>query len=201
MKYFLSLAFLFLLLGCVEDGNDTLTTLDLNEERKHIMDLGWEDQRTYYNNLPAERKLALWSQKLDQVIDLDIWNSEQQNLLLQLQRELSLELFKNGSLAEKNFKEKFEPDWSSSARKNFAGQLAGEIVQNLGNLSISSTGNTMKIAIPGGGGSQKEVCECSHFSSYCGFKGWCQSSGSCEFMLSGCGTLWLFACDGMCPKK
>lgn len=202
MKYLFSLLILVILVGCAEEKSADATTPSLSTERAYISSLNREDRSTYMSNLSAERKYALWAQKFDQVLDINVWNSKQSQLISSIRDQLSVELFTKGSEANFSFKNSFEPNWLENVKRSFALEEYTAIFRSLEDLQIDISKHDDDVLVNphnNAGMNIRIICECSYYSDWCNH-GYC-SGRFCEYIvLDDCGTLWLYDCNGSCIR-
>lgn len=152
--------------------------------REEIVSFDEEVQVMIFNVIPAERKASVWREKYDELLALDIYNSEQRAFIRSLRGKATTALYSNYEVAEAQLV-------FFNSRRQFGSDLFND--DELRSIMISLDNIEMAI----GGGS---FCKCSNDSDWCGSPidaGDC--SGACDHgSSSGCGTLWSYPCDGRC---
>jgi hypothetical protein len=78
----------------------------------------------------------------------------------------------------------------------FSKAAAAAIFTTLGNASSSSpTATNIKVSLVKSP-DERGACSCSIKSDWCDTI--CTGNGACDHSADGCGTLWLYECDGRC---
>lgn len=138
-------------------------------------------QKIMYNSLSPNEKVELWSKKLDAVLDLRRFSKVQRKFIMEVKEILNPNLFEYGNI--NNFDDQII--------KQKAFELFGvdESRNILSSLSINNP--ELNFAQP------TADCICSVESSWCG-------NIACGYDFckegSGCGTLFLYTCDGKCNR-
>lgn len=171
----------------------TSETYSANLLRQNLINAGSkENALTLYRLYSNSEKASVWSDKITQVLSLNIWNSSQINLLNNLHGEINSQIFDTTSQAFINFNG-FMQTWKTQALSHF------NIVQLRFIVTIVMDYNPNDVPEPGESNGTK--CNCSTGSDWCGgtlIPGEnCTSKLKCDEQ-DGCGTLWLHKCNGTC---
>jgi len=137
-------------------------------------------QRAIFNNSPRSTQVGFWREHLGRFVEThNELTLDQASFLTGLSENLEV-YFDAGD--DRTSVEALEAD----ARELLGDKLAAAAIANLGESNQLSVA-----AAPGG-------CSCSVGSDWCtGINTDCLAGG-CDRTSSGCGTLWLFNCDGNC---
>lgn len=153
------------------------------------------------------KKLQLWNDKLESVMNLD-WNEQELAHLMKLKNSLTLDMFADPSKFDA-FRPKMK-DWTEEAKSKlgWSKQTIMSIVSSM-DIPTDKQGNFVKKdskAFLRTISALDEVgtpsCDCNKTADYC--SGWTGggafkcSSNPCNASSSGCGTFWLDACNGYC---
>ena len=162
----------------------------MNTLRSNLVSSGSKEAAvTLYQSYTPSEKAQVWVDKMNQVIGLSCWSSDQINLLVSLNGQINSSVFSD-SAAFLVFEE-FVNSWKSSAIQKFTAQQLRFIVTTVADYSPDD--------IPHSGGGNAPDCNCSTSSDWCGggifdetcFKTNCSQS-------HGCGTFWRYYCTGTC---
>lgn len=196
-------------LGCDEQARNWVEQnrpLVAKLTRTELLKLPVEYHRVVYCAMPTSGKYAVWKAKLDEVYEMS-WTSQQLQQIDLLRLGLSEEWFEPGSdtgLAfgmqwiERN-EGLFNP---LEVQSILATVRKYPLVDFRGAIGISPGGPPTQIPV---GDPDKQNCECSQGSDFCGipfiFTSGATSScveSACEESPDGCGLWWQSPCDGMC---
>ena len=164
---------------------------DITSMRQELVLFDLNVQKQIFNSLSAEKKALLWHDKIVQVLKTNKFSNYQTQLLEELNNQISKDLYEVGSDKEQDFKENFHPVWIEKAKGQFVFDELMMIVFLLDDFDQN------KIIIGGGSGDRYDDCECSTKSDWCTFGRSCRMQ-NCNDSAHGCGTLWTYACRGMC---
>lgn len=148
-------------------------------------------RNVYQSYTPNEKKLV-WEDKLNQVIDLNMWNETQMNLLQELKLKVSSATFDENWSGINDFRAGIEV-WYLSALNSFSQ------VQLYNMFAVPH--DFINADAPTGAGSTVD-CECnkgSAISCVYNIAGNCNEK-KCNVEAMGCGFMWAFDCDGLCPS-
>jgi hypothetical protein len=165
--------------------------MDIRSMRHEIVALSLDVQKQIFNSLSAEKKALLWHDKLSQVLSDNKFTDYQEQLLKLIDDKISEGVYVVGSDEETSFKEVFHSDWLNKAKGQFVFDELMMIISKLDDYDQN------KILIGGGVGDRFDDCECSVKSDWCSFGMSCKIQ-HCNDSAHGCGTLWTYACRGMC---
>lgn len=162
----------------------------MNTLRGNLVNSGSKEAAVIlYQSYSSSEKAQVWVDKMNQVIGLSCWNSDQINLLVSLRGQLSSSVFSD-SAAFLVF-ENFVNSWKTSAILKFSAQQLRFIVTTVADYSPDD--------IPHSGGGSAPDCNCSTASDWCGggiFDETCFKINCMEN--TGCGTFWQYRCTGTC---
>lgn len=203
MRYLFFAFLLFHLSGCSDEDHINQLTPSLEAERLHISSLTRSDRLVYMSNLSPQRKHALWTNKMDQVLKLNVWTDEQLQIISNLYDQLSVDIFVRNSDAFKQFAE-FEPKWLETTQHSFSHKQFSSIFKSLATYEVND--EQIGPGSPGGPGNVDPCDDCvPEYNFYCSCStesDWCSNggctSGTCAFFTDGCGTLWWYICNGLC---
>ena len=141
-------------------------------------------QRITYNMLTSEDKLNLWRQKLENCISDENLNDEQRELVLELKTILIRDYFEEVSNDNKEyFKNIYVVDYLERIQVAFTREQINSIFYRL-------YGNSLEF--------EDKKCDCNLGSIFgCGASDDCKAK-TCTSIVSGCGFLWAWDCDGLC---
>lgn len=183
----------------VKSGVNEFSQISLKE----FLEYDFELQKAIYRSFSNEKKINFWSEKLDSVITNYIGSKEEIDHIEKLKTSIITQVSFDSDLnSEKYIKQlKFIDDWLKYARE-YIGWSNNKIHFIAYSLCITESQYTQfiedfqnSVLSP-----PTNACRCSLESDDCGTLssgGPCISS-SCVQSASGCGFLWLFACDGYC---
>jgi len=171
--------------------------------RTDWLNLDQNVNRAAYVAFTPEQKHLFWKGKISEVLKLD-WNEAEKRHIELLYETISNNpqwFFDDFSKNEEEW-EKFELftyRWIEDAKDNLGWdkKLIGSIIA-FGNKLLNKEGElqTNKNSTVRLKGRGEENCECSQSSSWCGNQSSCESDVCKEHF--GCGTLWLYYCNGGC---
>lgn len=198
-----------LMYSCDEELNDWVID---NMEDIHLLSrsewckLEMEYQVPAYRAFVPKQKQNFWIQKLEEVMELD-WNQKEKDHL----KVLCDYIKENPHIFESSFWQdeaafiefdKFQYKWVCYAQSEL--KWKKEII-----AAIAVNGHKMKnkegeLDIPiesllvAKSSSETSIrCSCCSHSDWCS-SGFCEKTGRCEYIHSGCGTLMMYECDGLC---
>ncbi len=155
-----------------------------HELRKEIIQYPIESQRVIFASKTSEEKSEIWKDKLNISMQNTSFNVVQQELLMELYNQLTPNLFVPNSNENRKFYE-FHKIWITKAINEFPFFLIKGIVTTIDD-------NGFVLAPP-----NPNDCDCSKSSDWCPSRTKCLGP-SCNSSSTGCGTLWIYACDGKC---
>jgi hypothetical protein len=198
----LTILFIGLLIGCSKkeqnENKPNETNLKksiylnqtIHKVRMEIVQFPMESQRVIFASKTPTEKSEIWKDKLYNNIKNSSFTKEQLNVLLELYQVITPELFMPNSKERIAFND-FNKKWMVKARSLFPYFVIKGIVTNLNDDNIID-----------GPGNPNQNCNCSIESD------WCSSSWKCSYppdgcnsRALGCGTLWLYSCDGRCKYE
>ncbi len=154
-----------------------------------------EARRLVFLGYTSSEKRAVWIDKIDQVLSLNTWSSEQVSYLNQMKSSIVEEIFNEGSSQQQAF------DVSYSVTEAAGVSLFGTMAYAKIFFSLHDY-DDVSIPTMGGGDSGGQVdCGCC---TSCTFTcDWVTGTSSCETSgcagsLRGCGGLWNQKCNGEC---
>lgn len=164
----------------------------VNPLRQALINAGSKDEALIiYENYSNAEKAIVWTDKIDQVIGLNNWNSDQLDLLNNLKNQINAGIFELNSTSFTNF-HNWANTWKTQAVLKF------EVAQLRFMVTLIHDYSTDYI----GGGSSTQDCNCTSGSDYC--DGIIITTGdACNGKLSctqkqGCGLFWSWPCNGLC---
>lgn len=147
-------------------------------------------RNVYKTYTPNERKLV-WEDKLDQVIAVNMWNETQMSMLLELKVKVSAASFDENWSGMGYFKSSLEV-WYTSALNQFTR------VQLYNMFAVPHDFINSNAPIGAGSGVDCECNKGSAISCVFNIAGDC-GKANCSSDPSGCGFMWLWPCNGLCP--
>lgn len=164
---------------------------NITQMRQDLLSFDLNIQKQLFNSLPPEKKAMLWDDKLSQVLSENNFSTYQKALIEDLKRQINENIYVVGSDEEVAFKDVFLVQWTVKAKGQFVFDELMAIITLLDDYHQN------KIIVGGGTGDRYDDCECSTKSDWCNFGMTCRIK-NCNDSAHGCGTLWTFACRGMC---
>jgi hypothetical protein len=185
MKKMFLFQILFLLFG--------LKVMAVNPLRQALINAGSKDEALIiYENYSNSEKAIVWTDKIDQVIGLNNWNSDQLNILNNLKNQINAGIFELNSTSFTKF-HNWANSWKTQAFLKF------EVAQLRFMVTLVHDYSTDYI----GGGSSTQDCNCTSQSDYCngiflpGSDQVCNGKLNCT-QKQGCGLFWSWPCNGLC---
>lgn len=173
---------------------ESIHTSNFDPNHDQLMSLSTSDARksSFNDLLTPEEKLSFLKARLETVSSELMLGPEQTAVLDDLKRYIKSDLYIVGSQTRNEFL-KYEPTWRTKARKVLSKEQIGYIFSF---KSMSEFKKSMaKSKIETSTRALAEDCNCSTHSEYC--SGDCKVK-PCSFSNYGCGTLFLYECDGLC---
>lgn len=163
--------------------------------RTDLLKYSPEIQKVLFRTLNPFQKAIVWQNKLDQAISAREWSDYQVQLLNELKNNISENIYDNSPDAVA-FRDQIQPEWFVRAKGQFEFDDLMKIVSILDNYNSPST----IVVASGSGGRPTKDCECSAKSDWCSttLHQHCNISNQCNDSAHGCGTLWVYACRGVC---
>ena len=177
-----------LLVCCVSFANA------MNPLRQALIDVGNKDAAVVlYNGYSPNEKKAVWTDKINQVLLLNIWNGKQIQVLESLKNQIESNFFVNNTKEAIDF-QIWSIGWKSNALLSF------EISKLRFIVTLISDNNPNFKPMEGNDGASN--CNCASGDDYCGgiiisTGDICNSKLKCT-SVSGCGLFWRHSCDGTC---
>lgn len=192
-KYFIILVTTLSLAACIKEKPKVNSlTSDMQLSINNTSEYDIDSLRTWYVYESTQyERLNLWSIHFDYIYSLG-WNEEQKIAISRLFPLLKIETFSDSNQA--HVAQQVVEGWLQEHLSLFTQVELYTIVGVPINASISSVPSL-------GGGITQSICECSQRSDYCGWPvgGSSRCDKPCEVNSSwGCGSLWLYSCDGSC---
>lgn len=166
----------------------------MNPLRQALIDVGNKDAAVVlYNSYSPNEKNAVWLDKMNQVLSLNIWNGKQIQVLESLKNQIESNIFVTNTKESVDF-QIWSIGWKSNALLSFEISKLRFIV-----TLISDYDPTFK---PTEGNDGAPNCNCASGDDYCGgiiisTGDICNSKLKCT-SISGCGLFWRHSCDGTC---
>lgn len=175
-----------------------------NMDRAAWLKLEEEYKRPVLSAFTTEQRQLFWTQKLEEVLELD-WNNEEKAHLVKLKNAIegNPQWFAKHSEINENeldLLEVFIYSWEDDAREmlKWDNNIIGSILYQ-GNKVIDMTGNieknhsaTPKLRYSG------QECNCTNDWGCDGSGNNCNNSASCDKTSSGCGPFGRYKCTGKC---
>ena len=167
--------------------------------RQDLLQLEQEKQIPAFRAFTPEQKYDCWMDKLEQVKSLE-WTEKEISHICLLAESMKLEWF------EKNFmKNNFDKiniflnKWVNDGFLYFGWTKdeVGRMVACLYDVEMEDENVILRVGIGGGTIGVEARCTCSQTSDWCFWGEKCRNI-SCSGGGIGCGTLWLYQCDGSC---
>lgn len=158
-----------------------------------------EYRKAIFINLTPKQKVNVWTDRLGKVAGNIKLTKKQHVLLDKFIKDLSPAVY------DKNIERGLSIS-DKTLKSIFGETLAGNIFASLSPIQVLKENQTRSIVFGIDGIHQKsaetsviEDCECSTESDYCGLQD-CEKPGwpPCWDSTTGCGTAWIYPCDGMC---
>lgn len=161
--------------------------IDGHAERMAILELPSTAQKVVFEQKTGPVKVAIWQDKLNQVISHGGWNASQLAYIDQARIQLHAELWTTGSVQETDFMTRFHDSWVSNAKQAFDENQLGWIIATLDDYTPSGPVTNPDV----------DDCDCSFSSDWCPGSSYCQGS-NCGQTGHGCGMFWVYKCKGEC---
>jgi hypothetical protein len=217
---FLILVFFLFFLSCEKDEQPRYSCDDdINEMVRsqyeelqnitydEIIQYEVEEQKAIFRAQTPENKYALWVERFGRVLQLT-WTQEEEDLIQLLSDSLKVSWYYDNLLPNQiSERNDFLLSWFQSGINNvglsfemlhaIAARIDINVQSNNQNLMAPSDFSTYNGGSFRGSGSKKD-CKCSQESD------WCLSSAleclsyDCSTANHGCGTVWVYNCDGYC---
>ena len=171
----------------------SINSYSTNYTRQQLLSYDKITQRQLFHQMTNDAKYSIWIDKMNQVLNVSIWNQNQTNMLVEMKSNMNIDIFNYGSQQNLTFAS-FEMDWILRSKGVFTLTQLKKIF-----IQIDDFDNSTNF-MPAGGGSSNE-CGCSTGSDYCDPWGmnWGRCvSGGCNASSEGCGTFWTHPCNGNC---
>lgn len=155
--------------------------------REGLANLNDHDQRMIFDNLPGEIKVALWKDRLDEGLEMDL-TDQQKQLVREIKDQLTPDMY--DSKKNTGFMS-YGAEWYSKAKAAFAKADTAKlqnIFMNLGKPN-NAKGILQQPAIPD--------CDCVLAGAW----GNCPLNFTCRVRnctINRCGIFWAWRCDGLC---
>lgn len=216
-KYYLTVLYLlciiFIGVSCSKDAEKEVLSCDPNVDAwaqskfKSLQDISYqsiivlpdEQQRAAFRAATPEARLRLWQEKLEHVLAMK-WTIDERHHLELLHTFITKEHFSEPTTLElieiHKTRNDFLKTWLYYSKANLewsAGTIKAIVTR------IDMKGFTGQLTDDIGGGSG--TCTCSTSDDYCGPAplGYCkQFKNNCKIRSWGCGTMFLWTCDGQC---
>jgi hypothetical protein len=169
-------------------------TTAINPLRQALIDVGNKDAAVLiYNGYSPIEKKAVWVDKIDQVLALNLWNENQIQVLVSLKNQIEPNIFVNNSKEAVDF-QIWSSTWKANALLSFEISKLRFIV-----TLVSDYDPAFK---PKEGEEGAPNCNCASGDDYCGgiiisTGDICNSKLKCT-SVSGCGLFWRHSCNGTC---
>lgn len=160
-----------------------------------------EYRKAIFIKLSADQKANIWSERLQEIVDNMTLNKKQHSLLGEIIKKLTPAVFdKNAGsdvINDRTLKSVFGETLAANifsslspvqdVKENQTKSIVYEMNQILRNDEVSVS-------------SMPPDCGCSSSSDYCGLGHDCATGypHSCFDSEAGCGTFWMYSCDGLC---
>lgn len=158
-----------------------------------------ESQRLAFSEiLTPEERLQVWSNRLQEILLTQELSNVQRNLIVNLRKKLKTEIFQESKCRDQ-FKKGFLEQWKTEAVAAFGPTKAHFYFASLKSLnSLNSVGLSTVLTPADDEVSGEKNCNCNKESAFsCVWNTRECLSVACT-KTSGCGALFLFACDGRC---
>ncbi len=175
-----------------------LSQIDLDE----FLSMSTLQQRAAYRSYSPEKRLELWTEKLEKVLFLESWTEQEALHIEDLINYLNIETFTK--YEEDNLtivgNEVYAINWQDYALRVLKWDK-GRLAFVISSLYLSETdyNNSLSQVIASTSRTKDFPvydCGCNIGTDFCGSTT-CQSSG-CNLTSGGCGWLWMGNCDGEC---
>lgn len=188
-KIFFTIFILFLFVFNSCTGDDTQSDLSRMRIEKVLAEENYETQKMMYAMLDSNEKYKIWDDKINAMIKNDDLNSGQVELIKDLKRHLSANLFDETVKNDEReiFKYVYVKEFLKISEKLFDRKY---IYVNL--FSISNKALSPELSQPNCTCNRGSMWSCAMATSDCG------SSSSCDSSTSGCGFGGFFECNGKC---
>ncbi|MFM1998108.1 MAG: hypothetical protein RL204_55 [Bacteroidota bacterium] len=188
-------------IGQTKSASGNVTFEDWFEENKsRLNDVTWQEvvafsdidiQREIFRCVPTATKVNIWKGKYDAFLNIPDLSSDQRNFIIELNNTLSVQMFET---SDRNALHTQLETIRSRGAVLFDEDNLFRLLADLNNpASLSNGGSPTR-----GGGL---ACTCSKTSDWCSGGG-VQIDASCSAECSdgktGCGTLFLYDCNGRC---
>lgn len=175
-----------------------------NMPRSKWLELPDSLKRAVYTVMKPEVKYNFWIEKMDETEKLE-WTSDERahvNLLREFIVKHPL-LFEKGFLLDEKHLEEFNSfidEWRIVSKEKFSWSNSMQYcIAAYGDVITDKMFKELKDGATFNG--VGNYCECSSYSDWC-FSGTCNDKERCSTdAVDGCGTFWLFRCNGKCNKK
>lgn len=165
-----------------------------NISRKELASMPDVYHRPIFRVLSANQQVAIWHDKLTQALEI-VKTEDEKSHIRSLYNFLSSDIYAHPERIDQ-YRSTFLQAWEDKAIKMFGMEDAGNLVSSLENYSKSiNNENNAKVE-------QVVYCNCSQVSNWCAPFVKCKAT-SCVYSSSGmgCGTAWLYSCNGRCGGK
>lgn len=174
-------------------------------DRSQLLNRSLAYQRAIFVALSPEKKQEMWVSKMDDVLRMQ-WTEQELEHLMTLKSYLNLDIFSSDAEFQKalpainKWRETAASSlgWSNATIASLIASLETP-VRNVSGVLSSQVINVVDADPP----APKPDCKCNKDDDYC--NGLAGPNGplrcgtaSCKESTSGCGTLWLSACNGTC---
>lgn len=148
------------------------------------------EQRVAYSLLNPDEKFSLWNNQFNELLDENSLNTNQKDLIRELQKNVKVSFFSEEVSDEKEyFKNIFVPNYLVKLQLEFSNESINEIFYSLKPSRITP----ILINNPG----VTKGCDCNQGSLFGGCSGNCEEK-TCKGSSTGCGFLWAWECNGVC---
>lgn len=183
----------------VEENADNLPT-----SFSSISNYPEEYRKAIFIKLSSEQKANVWTERLQEIADNITLNKKQHSLLGEIIKKLSPAVFdKNVDsyvINDKTLKGVFGETLAANIFSSLSPvqvvkkSIAKPFVYEMNQIVQKNKNNEVSVNfIP-------PDCSCSTSSDYCGVTWDCETIVPCYDSDYGCGTIWLYGCDGLCTR-
>lgn len=185
--FMIFILFLFVFNSC--SGDDTQLDSSSVRIEKVLAEKNYETQKLMYTMLGANEKYRIWDDKISAMIKNDGLNSGQVELIEDLKRHLSINLFEETIKNDEReiFKYVYVKEFLKKSEKLFNRKY---IYVNL--FSISNKALSPELSQPNCTCNRGSMWSCAMATSDCG------GNSRCNDSTSGCGFAGMFECNGKC---
>lgn len=185
-----SFFFLITLLSCSDEADYAVTPKISKVES--IVDPS-EQKTAFLETLSNDEKLLIFKRRIERKLTAVSLNAEQKQHLQRLIDNVTVDIYDRSS-EHRNEQLNFLKQWTEEGKIVFGNDLLFDLVGSLTSDQAKAQleANAKRLA----GARPAANCNCSYASNYCSGNASCSTLASCNG--SGCGTLWLYTCDGAC---